>query len=91
MIRVQWEPGCLTVRGHAGYGPAGSDIVCAAVSALVYALVGSLRQRDLVRELTIRPGFVHLAASGDCQREMELVAEGIRQLAQRYPACVQIQ
>ena len=91
MIRVAMAPGRLTVRGHAGYGPHGSDIVCAAVSALVYALVGDLQQRQLLRELTIRPGFVDLAAGGDCGREFALVAGGIRQLAERYPQCVALE
>ena len=38
MIRVTAEPGRLTLEGHAGYAPAGQDIVCAAVSALMLAL-----------------------------------------------------
>ena len=38
LIRAQREAGALTrieVTGHAGFAAAGSDIVCAAVSALV--------------------------------------------------------
>ena len=38
MIRVTAEPGRLTLEGHAGYAPAGQDIVCAAVSALMLAM-----------------------------------------------------
>jgi len=91
MIRVQLAPGRLTVRGHAGYGPQGADIVCAAVSALVYALIGDLRQRQLLRELTVRPGFVDLSAAGDCTREFALIAGGIRQLAEQYPRCVAVE
>lgn len=33
---------CLTVKGHAGAGPKGSDIVCAGVSVLVQALACQL-------------------------------------------------
>ena len=35
MIRVQFCSNSVTMEGHAGYGKKGSDIVCAAVSALV--------------------------------------------------------
>lgn len=30
----------FTVKGHAGYGQKGSDIICAAVSAICYTAVG---------------------------------------------------
>ncbi len=33
----------FTVEGHAGYAPLGSDIVCSAVSALAYTVIGSLQ------------------------------------------------
>lgn len=64
MIRVRFEENRLTVCGHAGYAARGEDIVCAAVSALVYALIGDLQERGLVRELVIRPGYVMLCAGG---------------------------
>ena len=56
MIRAVFGRDRVTVMGHAGYAPKGQDIVCAAVSALVYALIGDLQERGLVRELVIRPG-----------------------------------
>ncbi|MDO5135144.1 MAG: ribosomal-processing cysteine protease Prp [Eubacteriales bacterium] len=49
----------FTSKGHAGYGQAGEDIVCAAVSALVINTVNSLErfteERFSVRE---KDGFV---------------------------------
>ena len=44
MIRAVCGGTHLTVRGHAGHGQPGQDIVCAAVSALVYALAGVLQE-----------------------------------------------
>ena len=43
MIAALYEPGvpALRVSGHAQYAPKGADIVCAAASALLYALAGS--------------------------------------------------
>lgn len=36
----------LTVEGHAGYGKEGQDIVCAAASALCFALLLALKRLD---------------------------------------------
>ncbi|MBE7065961.1 MAG: ribosomal-processing cysteine protease Prp [Ruminococcaceae bacterium] len=34
----------FTVSGHAGYGPFGKDIICAAVSAITYTAVGYCKE-----------------------------------------------
>lgn len=89
MIRVRFEENRLTVCGHAGYAARGEDIVCAAVSALVYALIGDLQERGLVRELVIRPGYVMLCAGGACAAEFALVRCGLdscrRAMGSLYP------
>lgn len=90
MIRVTAEPGQLTVQGHADYAPAGKDIVCAAVSALVLALAERLQEKNLVKELVMRPGYVRIAIRG-AERETELVKCGLRQLERKYPRCVQVE
>ena len=89
MIRVTAEPGRLTVRGHADYAPKGQDIVCAAVSALLLALAERLQEKNLVRELIMRPGYVTIAMRG-AEREAEVIKCGLRQLERRLPQCVQV-
>lgn len=91
MIRVRFEENRLTVCGHAGYATRGEDIVCAAVSALVYALIGDLQERGLVRELVIRPGYVMLCAGGTCAAEFALVRCGLAQLQARYGEFVSVE
>lgn len=44
MIEVRSCLGNITVTGHAGAGPPGHDLVCAAVSTLVQTLVSSLEE-----------------------------------------------
>ena len=66
----------LVVQGHAGYGPAGQDIVCAAASALVYALAETLAEtgegwRDWTSE-GVRRGD----GAGDCAGDFGLVHRG---------------
>ena len=91
MIQVRCGKGRVTLLGHAGYAPKGQDVVCAAVSALVYALIGTLRQREQLRELVIRPGYVTVAADGDCGDAFALVRCGLGQLAGAYPAHVAVE
>ena len=50
-----------------------------------------LEDKGLLRELVIRPGFVTVAAEGDCQAEWQLIRCGLGQLAGKYPACVRLE
>ena len=90
MIRVRFDGAQMTVSGHAGYAPAGRDIVCAAVSALVYALAGYLEETGQAARVCIRRGFAEVEGAGDCGAAFALVRCGLAQLARQYPACVQV-
>ena len=90
MIRVQFDGAQVTVSGHAGYAPAGRDIVCAAVSALVYALAGRLRETGRLERFQSAPGYAEIAGTGDCAREFALVRCGLALLAQQYPGRVEV-
>lgn len=48
MIRVTYfrEYNRVTIKGHAGTGPEGHDLVCAAVSALALTLAGNVAYMD---------------------------------------------
>lgn len=91
MIRVRCGRERMEVCGHAGYAGRGEDIVCAAVSALTYALIGVLQEKGQIRDLTVRPGYICVAAAGEVTGAMELVRCGIAQLAARYPQCVKME
>ena len=84
MIEVRAGGKRLVVQGHAGYGPAGQDIVCAAASALVYALAETLAGLD------IRKGYAEVTGRGDCAGDFGLVCRGLAMLAERYPQCVKM-
>lgn len=90
MIRASCGGAHLTVRGHAGYGEYGKDIVCAAASALVYALAGRLRETGRLERFQSAPGYAEIAGTGDCAREFALVRCGLALLAQQYPGRVEI-
>lgn len=42
MIDISIRRDGITISGHAGYAPAGQDIVCAGVSALTQTLIKSI-------------------------------------------------
>ena len=90
MIRVIFTDRRMTVQGHAGYGEKGKDVVCAAVSALVYALIATLEETENIRESVIRPGYATVA-SKEADRAFDVVQGGLRQIAARYPACVKVE
>ena len=90
MIRAACGERYLAVRGHAGYGRQGQDIVCAGVSALVYALAGRLRETGRLERFQSAQGYAEIAGTGDCAREFALVRCGLELLARQYPDRVEV-
>jgi uncharacterized protein YsxB (DUF464 family) len=81
------------VKGHAGAGPRGGDIVCAAVSVLT---------RTALRTLSVKPGvtvrgaaperglfFLEAACSGEGREFLAgagtFLVEGLRSVVEEYP------
>lgn len=87
MIEITHCPGILKVTGHAGAGPAGQDVVCAGVSALVCTLGENLRRRGGTVQL--ERGLAVLRCP-DAEEVFEAFGVGLRLLADRYPQWIQI-
>lgn len=96
MIKVIYEAdpegGKLTMRaeGHAGYAPAGQDIVCAAVSCLIQTLAYSAAEDEHTSSCIYqgKDGPVLNVEAGDSvlmRDKFELVADGLTLLAEQYP------
>lgn len=86
------EGGKLTMRaeGHAGYAPAGQDIVCAAVSCLMQTLAYSAAEDEHTSSCIYqgKEGPVVSVEAGDSvlmRDKFELVADGLDLLAEQYP------
>lgn len=82
----------LTAEGHAGYGPAGADIVCAACSMLIYTLKQALEQADLLLLAEFTGGNAKVIGRRCAQSEhvFDTVLAGYGLLAQNYPAHVEV-
>ena len=76
------------VKGHSGYAQEGEDIVCAAMSALVYVQVRLLEEAGALASLEAEDGFVrlHLKDGARC----EVLEVGARWLGAEYPRCVTV-
>ena len=96
MIKIIYEAdpegGKLTMRaeGHAGYAPAGQDIVCAAVSCLMQTLAYSAAEDEHTSSCIYqgKEGPVVSVEAGDgvlMRDKFELVADGLDLLAEQYP------
>jgi len=97
MIRVLREPGLgLRVWGHACSAPAGQDLVCAGVSALVITLCSRVKELERAgaaspRELTASPGYASIRCeegSGQLREAFDTVTAGLRLLSGAYPEYV---
>lgn len=82
----------LTVKGHAGQGRHGEDIVCAAASALVETLILGLdRVIGQPAQGRADPGdadLVFVQPTPEAQAVIETIAVGLRDLAQTEPRFV---
>ncbi|MCI8276313.1 MAG: ribosomal-processing cysteine protease Prp [Lachnospiraceae bacterium] len=94
MIHIELTPRRLSVDGHAGCGERGKDIVCAAVSALVQNLIGSLKAltEDQI-SARAEPGHANIEY-GDLSEQGRLLMDsfflGVCSIADSYPEHVKI-
>lgn len=86
------------VKGHAGHGSYGTDIVCAAVSALTQAAVIGLEEYlELQPVVRIEEGFLNcrLPTLPEARRDqvaaiLETMVLGLRAIARDYPKRIYI-
>lgn len=83
----------LHITGHAGYAPAGSDIVCAGVSAISCALLGYLRQTGTAaEEAACRAGELKLrcAAGAQADSAFQMALAGYQIISRTYPQYAEV-
>ena len=86
----------LYISGHADYDIRGSDVVCAAASALGFALLDFLEQRDNGGEIDCdwlaESGRLDITATRNAETDIafELTMIGLCQLERKYPDNVRV-
>ena len=101
MIRIIYyrDKHAVCIRGHAGSGEAGHDLVCAAVSILAYTIASFVRRMEEFGAATdstavLCSGKAKIACtptkemSGEVTRVMDAICEGFAILAGGYSANV---
>ena len=85
--------------GHAGFAQEGEDIICAGVSALTQAAVNALeRTAGKPPHVVIRPGLLYVRVPKgiarlkrhDSQVIVDMMAQGVQDIARAYPAYVRV-
>ena len=76
----------MVVCGHAGYSNDGNDIICAAVSGLVYALLGYLANEAVDSRInSFGQGSADIQCANEGEEAMKLCCIGLLQIALTYP------
>lgn len=81
MITIKVTPSSIEATGHANYNEHGKDIVCSAVSALMKTL-------ELRGTSTKQSGYMKV--STEDKEALELIAEGLKQIAENYSEYVEV-
>ena len=95
MITIKFGQYSVDARGHAGSAPYGSDLVCAAVSTLLYALIQGLDCLEGV-DVTVwdlQAGNGHVEATGVPPEGMGMfmmAKAALTHLASQFPDSLQI-
>ena len=94
MIEVMVRDDHISVSGHAGYGPAGQDIVCAGVTALTQSLIKSINDLTADRiEYRISLGAADIKYGNLSEKAKVLVDSffiGICMIADEFPENLRI-
>ena len=87
MTTVLYDPAAPAMewRGHAGAGAAGGDLVCAALSTLLYTLIAAAPGA----ETELSEGFARV--TGGEAGPYRFAAAGLRLLAADYPRHVRLE
>ena len=84
----------LEVKGHAGAGPEGHDIVCAGVSAVTVGGLNNLERPDDF-QIEISEGYVYAKALKDVtlhdQVVLETIVTGLLSIQETYGDFIKIQ
>ena len=98
MTRIRYDPKqyALEIDGHAGAGPVGEDLVCAAVSILGWTLLAGADKPEFDAEIRVDEGVANIAvrcrpregSEQDCRVMLDTIWDGFQVLAEQEPEFV---
>lgn len=90
MIQAKITPTGVELSGHAGYAPAGQDIVCAGVSTLVHTLALALDDHGQLQTAEMRDGYTLIVANVPDSPYLDFAETGLAVLAKHFPKNVSV-
>ena len=83
------------VSGHSGYAEEGSDIVCAAVSAMAYMTANTVTEViNASPDIKVEEGFISLKLKNGEEHKCEIPLKGfylqMKELVKQYPEYIRI-
>lgn len=102
MINIKTSGYSISAEGHAGYAEYGKDIVCSAVTGLLYAAAECVRKNEasgkiVTMEVTLESGHAVIkcvpdrAYCGELKIVFETIITGLEIVADMYPEYVHIE
>lgn len=81
----------MIAKGHADYAESGKDIVCAGITAIIYALAGFLiNDGGTLDELQMEPGYTKISADGDVLAAFRQAYYGLLHIQQKFPENLEV-
>lgn len=82
----------IDIKGHAGYSKRGQDIVCSAVSTLVYFFINCVKkiEEDSIKHVKLKDGDVtlKLVVVVEIKPLLEVFQHSLRDIESQYPSCL---
>lgn len=81
----------IIFEGHSGYGSAGNDIVCAAISTLSQTLLNYMIENHLPIRFDIQSGYLCMESKSVDYVPFDVMMCGLKMIASEYPLYVSIE
>ena len=96
MIKIKTNDETLTIRveGHAGYAEKGKDIVCSAVSILLYTYASELLRLGILSQIRDEENSYDIRPEADLETAkpaFETILSGLRLLSEVYKKNVRLE
>lgn len=91
-VTINQSAGYIGIRGHAGYADKGQDIVCAGMSALLFAFAEAMNRAGGLYSLHTAEGRsdLHYRPSRAAGRRLQVFEAGVDMLELQYPENVRV-
>jgi len=81
----------MEVKGHSGFAPKGSDIICSAVSMITQSYALFLAKKGWLKDIEKRDGYMKVISRKGSSDITILLEEGLYSLWEKYKSYIMIE